>query len=95
MRHRFILAAALCAGFLVSAAAPALADWHGHGGWHGGGWHGGGWHGGWHPGWHPGWGWRGWGPRVVIGGPAYYPPPYYAYPYPYYAPGINVTIPIR
>ncbi|WGR92384.1 sulfur globule protein precursor [Bradyrhizobium sp. ISRA443] len=26
-----------------------------------------GWHGGWH-GWHRGW----WGPRVVVGGPAYY-----------------------
>ena len=26
--------------------------------------------GGWHHGWHHGWGWG--GPRVVIGGPAYY-----------------------
>jgi hypothetical protein len=28
----------------------------------------GGYHGGWHRGWHGGW----WGPRVVVGGPAYY-----------------------
>lgn len=30
-----------------------------------------GWHGGWHHGWHHGgWGWG--GPRIVVGGPAYY-----------------------
>jgi hypothetical protein len=26
--------------------------------------------GGWHGGWHHGWGWG--GPRIVVGGPAYY-----------------------
>ena len=31
--------------------------------------------GGWHGGWHHGW----WGPRVVVGGPAYYPAPVYGY----------------
>jgi hypothetical protein len=30
--------------------------------------------GGWHGGWHRGWGW---GPRVVVGGPAYYGGPGY------------------
>ncbi|MFH0303206.1 sulfur globule protein precursor [Bradyrhizobium sp. 31Argb] len=29
---------------------------------------------GWHGGWHRGWGW---GPRVVVGGPAYYGGPGY------------------
>ena len=28
--------------------------------------------GGWHPGWHAGWHHRWWGPRVYVGGPAYY-----------------------
>ena len=28
------------------------------------------WGGGWHQGWHHGWGWS--GPRVIVGGPAYY-----------------------
>jgi hypothetical protein len=41
----------------AAALAPTSAS-----AWHGGGWHGGGWHRG------GGWG----GPRVVVGGPAYY-----------------------
>ena len=53
--------AAIAAISLGAALAPTSASaW---GGWHGG-WHGGGWHGGWHRGY--------WGPRVVVGGPAYY-----------------------
>lgn len=105
MKHRSVLFAALGLGMLLTAATPALAEWHGGGGgWHGGGWHGGGWHGGgWHGGWHgggygPGWGWRGgrwgyWGPGVVLGAPyAPYPYPYPYYPYPYYAPGLSVVI---
>jgi hypothetical protein len=32
---------------------------------------------GWHGGWHHGYGW--WGPRIVVGGPAYYAYPSYAY----------------
>lgn len=31
--------------------------------------------GGWHGGWHHGW----WGPRIVVGGPAYYAYPSYGY----------------
>ncbi|MBR0758479.1 sulfur globule protein precursor [Bradyrhizobium jicamae] len=49
--------AAVAAVALGAALAPTSASaW---GGYHGG-WHGGGWRGGW------------WGPRVVVGGPAYY-----------------------
>ena len=55
----FILVAAASLG--AAALAPTSASAHGwHGGWHGGGWHGGG--------WHHGWG----GPRIFVGGPAYY-----------------------
>jgi hypothetical protein len=36
---------------------------------------GGGWYGGWHGGWHRAW----WGPRIVVGGPAYYAYPSYGY----------------
>ncbi len=94
MKLRSTLFAALGAGFLLTASAPAFADWHG-GGWHGGGWHGGGWHGGWHGGWRGGW--HGyWGGPYVYGPRVYYAPPapYYSY-YPYYAPGLTfgVTIP--
>jgi len=86
MKHRSVLLAALGLGILLSVSAPAFAQRAGGG--HGGGWHGGGWgHAGWARG--PGWGWRGgpywWGPRVAYG-----PYPYY---YPYYAPGLTVTIP--
>ena len=35
----------------------------------------GGWHGGYGGGWHHGW----WGPRVYVGGPAYYAYPSYGY----------------
>jgi hypothetical protein len=56
------------------SVAPAVAQHHGGGGWHGGGggaWHGGGgWRGGYWHGRFYGPGWYGWG--------------YYGYPYPYY-----------
>jgi hypothetical protein len=42
----------------AAALAPTSASAWG-GGWHGGGWH---------SGWHGGWG----GPRLFVGGPAYY-----------------------
>jgi len=89
MTLRSVLFAALGVGFLVTATAPAFAEWHGgHGGWHGGGW-------------HHGWGHRGWyGGPYVYGPRVYYAPPapYYSYypSYPYYArPGVTfgVTIP--
>ena len=80
MRLRSVFFAALGAGFLLSASAPAFADWHGgHGGWHGGGWH--------------GWGYRGWygGPYVYRPRVYYAPPaPYYSY-YPYYGYGPSVS----
>jgi len=50
--------AAIAAISLGAALAPTSASAWG-GGWHGGGWH---------HGWHGGWG----GPRIVVGGPAYY-----------------------
>jgi hypothetical protein len=53
-----VLVAAASLG--AAALAPTSAS-----AWHGGGWHGGGWHGGWRGG---GWG----GPRLFVGGPAYY-----------------------
>jgi len=62
---------------VATAPTPALAQWHGGGGFHGGGFHGGGFHGGgfhgggfhgggwhgggWGGGWHGGWGRPGWG----------------------------------
>jgi len=50
----------LAAASLGAALAPMSASaWGGHGG-----------YGGWHGGWHRGWGWD--GPRVYVGGPAYY-----------------------
>jgi hypothetical protein len=77
MKGSFILAA-LGAGFLLSAAAPASAQrWDRGGYWHGG------------PGWHhrwagPGWGRPGWyGPRPYYYGPRVY----YAPPPPVYYPG--------
>jgi len=61
MLRKLSLAAIAAISLGAAALAPTSASaW---GGWHGG-WHGGGWHGGWHGGW--------WGPRVVVGGPAYY-----------------------
>jgi hypothetical protein len=88
MKTRSVLFAVLGVGFLLSASAPAFAEWHG-----------GGWHGGWrgdHERWeHRGWGHRGWYP-YAYGPRGYYAPPapYYSY-YPYYAPSLNfgVTIP--
>ena len=50
--------AAIAALSLGAALAPTSASAWG-GGWHGGGWH---------HGWGGGWG----GPRIVVGGPAYY-----------------------
>ena len=89
MKLRSVLFAALGVGFLLSASAPAFAEWHGGGG-HGGGWHGERWE-------HRGWGYRGsYGGPYVYGPRVYYAPPapYYSY-YPYYAPGVTfgVTIP--
>jgi hypothetical protein len=61
MLRKFGLVAVTVASLGAAALAPTSASaWHG-GGWHGGGWHGGGWHRG-------GWG----GPRVFVGGPAYF-----------------------
>ncbi len=86
MKCRSIILAAVGAGFLVSAAAPALAER---------GWHGGGGHRAHHPGWggHPGWhgpGWHGYGPRPYWYGPGvfYAPPAYYAPPPVYYGPPV-------
>ena len=57
MLHKLSLAA-IAALSLGAALAPTSASAWG-GGWHGGGWH---------HGWGGGWG----GPRIVVGGPAYY-----------------------
>jgi hypothetical protein len=57
MLRKFSLVAAAAAALGVAALAPTSAS---------------AWGGGWHHGWyhhHHGWGW---GPRVVIGGPAYF-----------------------
>jgi hypothetical protein len=75
-----VLASALA---LPLVAAPAHAEWHGGGHWHGGGgyWHGGGWHGCcWGGGFYL-------APPVVVAPPpvVYAPPPaYYAPPPPVY-----------
>jgi len=59
MLRKLSLVAVAAASLGAAALAPTSASaW---GGWHGG-WHGGG--------WHRGWGWA--GPRVYVGGPAYY-----------------------
>jgi hypothetical protein len=60
MFRKIALAVVAAASLSAAALAPTQASaFHGGGGWHGG-WHGGGWH-------------RGWGgPRVFVGGPAYY-----------------------
>src|SRR5450432_1297675 len=91
------LIVAFAGAALLVFAAPANAQWRGHGGspgatrWQG--------HAGW--GWHgrPGWGGHGWrgNVRVVVGGfpggwgyPYWYPPygyAYYGYPPPYYSYG--------
>ena len=59
MFRKLTLAVVAAASLGAAALAPSSASaWDGgHGGWHGGGW-------------HRSWGWG--GPRVVIGGPAYY-----------------------
>ncbi len=58
MLRKLSLVVVAAASLAAAALAPTSASaWGGHG-WHGGGWHGG------------GWGFR--GPRVFIGGPAYY-----------------------
>jgi hypothetical protein len=59
MLRKFSLAAAAAVALGAAALAPTSASAWGHGWHHGGGWH--------HH--HHGWGW---GPRVFIGGPAYY-----------------------
>jgi hypothetical protein len=60
MLRKLSLAAVAAIALGAAALAPTSASaWGGHG-WHGGGWHGGGWHGGWG------------GPRVFVGGPAFY-----------------------
>ncbi|WFU14015.1 sulfur globule protein precursor [Bradyrhizobium sp. CB3481] len=60
MFRKFSLVAAAAVALGAAALAPTSASaFHG--------WHHGGWHGGWHH--HHGWGW---GPRVLVGGPAYY-----------------------
>src|ERR1700734_3511878 len=64
---RSMLFAALGAGLLVAAAAPATAAEWGHRGWHGG-WHRGGYY--WHGGWYAYPGYYGYAPY-------YYPPPVY------------------
>ena len=62
MFRKIALAAVAAAALGATALAPTAASAAGwHHGWHGGGWHGG---------YHRGWGWG--GPRVVVGGPAYY-----------------------
>jgi hypothetical protein len=62
MLRKLSLVAVAAASLGAAALAPTSASAWG-GGWHHGGWH----HGGWH---HH---YRGWGgPRVFIGGPAYY-----------------------
>ena len=58
MLRKFSLVAAAAVALGAAALAPTSASAWGHG-WHHGGWH--------HH--HHGWGW---GPRVFIGGPAYY-----------------------
>jgi hypothetical protein len=58
MLRKLSLVVVAAASLAAAALAPTAASaWGGHG-WHGGGWHGG------------GWGFR--GPRVFVGGPAYY-----------------------
>ena len=57
MLRKFSLAAVAAAALGAAALAPTSASAWGHG-WH----HGGGWHHGHH----------GWGPRVFVGGPAYF-----------------------
>ena len=59
------LSLAAVAAVLLGAAALAPTSASAWGGWHGG-------YGGWHHGW---WG----GPRIVVGGPAYYGYPAYGY----------------
>jgi hypothetical protein len=62
--RKLSLVAVAAASLAAAALAPTSASaWGGHG-----------WHGGWHGG---GWGWR--GPRVFVGGPAYYPAYNYGY----------------
>lgn len=62
MMFRKLSLVAVAVASLGAALAPNSASaW---GGWHGGY---GGWHGGYGYGWHR----AGWGPRVVVGGPAY------------------------
>ena len=58
MLRKFSLVAVAAASLGMAALAPTSASAGWHGGWHGGGWH------------HHGWGWG--GPRIIIGGPAYY-----------------------
>ncbi|KRR00926.1 hypothetical protein [Bradyrhizobium valentinum] len=62
MLRKLSLVAVAAASLGAAALAPTAAS---AGGWHHGGWHHGGWHRHHH---HHGWG----GPRVFIGGPAYY-----------------------
>jgi len=59
MLRKLSLVAVAAASLGAAALAPTSASaWDGwHGGWHGGGW-------------HHGWGWG--GPRIIVGGPAYY-----------------------
>jgi hypothetical protein len=59
MLRKLSLVAVAAASLGAAALAPTAAS--AQPGWHGG-WHGGG--------WHHGWGWG--GPRIVLGGPAYY-----------------------
>jgi uncharacterized membrane protein len=58
MLRKLSLVAVAAASLGVAALAPTAASAGWHGGWHGGGWH------------HGGWGFG--GPRIVVGGPAYY-----------------------
>jgi hypothetical protein len=57
MLRKLSLGLVAAASLGIAALAPTSAS-----AWHGGGWHGGG--------WHHGWGWG--GPRIIVGGPAYY-----------------------
>ena len=57
MLRKLSLGLVAAASLGIAALAPTSASaWYG--GWHGGGWH------------HHGWGWG--GPRIIVGGPAYY-----------------------
>jgi hypothetical protein len=58
MLRKIALTLVAAASLAATALAPTSASAF-HGVWHGGGWHGG---------WHHGWG----GPRIFVGGPAYY-----------------------